>query len=33
MRFLHMPVPVLLVLGVMLFWMFRVRFTPRYRRA
>jgi uncharacterized membrane protein len=28
-----LPVPVLLVIGIMVFWMYRVRFTPRYRRA
>jgi hypothetical protein len=28
-----LPVPVLLVIGIMLFWLARVRFSPRYRRA
>jgi uncharacterized membrane protein len=28
-----LPIPVLLVIAVMLFWMYRVKFTPRFRRA
>jgi uncharacterized membrane protein len=28
-----LPVPVLLVIGIMLFWLYRVRFTSRYRQA